>query len=383
MPRHVEEDLYMLTKIFFTFILMKALTVFLFAIATTFTSKIFSQDVGNLKLKDFHPVSIYKIPVTKIEKAKYPVIDFHSHDYPKTDADVDAWVKTMDEVGIAKTVILSYSTGAAFDSAVEKYSRYKSRFEIWCGFDYTGYDKPGWQQHAIAELERCYKKGARGVGELGDKGFGEFYSKPTAGLGLHIDDPQMKPLLVKCAELHMPVSIHVAEDAWMYAKADSMNDGLMNSATWHVDMTKKGIIGHDALIATLEHAVRDNPKTIFIACHLANTCSDLSVLGKLFDKYPNLYADIAARYGELAPIPHYVHTFMKKYADRIVYGTDMGTSGNMYRATFRILETSDEHFYEQELFNYHWALYGLALSDATLKKIYNGNGKKILSYNAH
>jgi hypothetical protein len=27
----------------------------------------------------------------------------------------------------------------------------------------------------------------------------------------------MKPLLEKCAELHMPVSIHVAEDAWMYA----------------------------------------------------------------------------------------------------------------------------------------------------------------------
>ena len=31
--------------------------------------------------------------------------------------------------------------------------------------------------------------------------------------------------------LHMPVSIDVTEDAWMYAKVNSMNDGLMNSAS--------------------------------------------------------------------------------------------------------------------------------------------------------
>ena len=338
----------------------------------------FCQKVNDLKLKDFRPVSIYKVPETKIDKAKYPVIDLHSHDYPESDSEVDAWVKTMDETGIEKTMILTYSTGARFDSIVKKYAGYKDRFDIWCGFDYTGYDKPGWQQHAIAELERCHKVGAIGVGELGDKGLGEFYSKPTTGWGLHIDDPRMKPLLEKCAELHMPVSIHVAEDAWMYLNDDSTNDGLMNAATWKVDMTKKGILNHDELIATLEHAVRDNPKTTFIACHLANTCSDLSVLARLFDTYPNLYADIAARYAEIAPIPRYAHDFMEKYADRLVYGTDMGTSEKMYRITFRILETADEHFYEHDHFSYHWPLYGLALSDATLKKIYSDNAKKIL-----
>ena len=119
----------------------------------------------------------------------------HSHNYAKTDAEVDEWVKMMDRLGIAKTMILSYSTGAAFDSAIQKYSRYKDRFDVWCGFDYTGYEKPGWQDHAVAELERCYKKGAKGVGELGDKGLGELYSKPTRGYGLHIDDPRMKPLI--------------------------------------------------------------------------------------------------------------------------------------------------------------------------------------------
>ena len=221
--------------------------------------------------------------------------------------------------------------------------------------------------------------GAKGVGELGDKGLGELYSLPTPGYGMHINDLRMMPLLKRCGELGMPVSIHVAEDAWMYEASDSANDGLMNAARWRVDMTKLGILGHDELITTLEMAVKAHPGTVFIACHLANTCSDLSVLARLFDSYPNLYADIAARYAEIAPIPRFVHAFMEKYADRVVYGTDMGITKKMYQITFRILETSDEHFYEQDYFSYHWPLHGLALSDTALKKIYYANGERILS----
>src|SRR4051812_17122309 len=105
--------------------------VFLIVIVAFTFNNTFAQNVDTLKLKDFRPVSIYKIPQTKVVKAKYPIIDFHSHDYPKTDAEVDDWVKRMDELNIAKTLILTYSTGARFDSAVQKYSRHKDKFEIW------------------------------------------------------------------------------------------------------------------------------------------------------------------------------------------------------------------------------------------------------------
>lgn len=354
--------------------------ILLVSIVHSVSLSIFSQDMDNLRLKDFKPVSIYKVPQTKIVKAKYPIIDFHSHDYPKSAVEVDSWVKRMDEANISKTLILSYATGPKFDSIVQKYSRYKDRFELWCGFDYTGHGQPGWEKHAVAELERCYRQGARGVGELGDKGLGELYSKPAAGYGLHIDNPAMKPLLEKCAELKMPVSIHVAEDQWMYEKADSTNDGLMNAAKWKVDLNKKGILGHDELIKTLENAVKSNPETTFIACHLANTNADLTVLGRLFDLYPNLYADIAARFAEFSPVPRFSKVFFEKYADRIVYGTDMGSASEMYQTTFRILESADEHFYDHRLFSYHWPLYGLALNDSTLRKIYNENGNRILRH---
>src|ERR1700737_1155176 len=89
-----------------------------------FASPCFCQDPNNLKLKDYHPVSIFKTPQSKISKAKFQVIDLHTHDYPKTDIELDEWIKTMNDAGIEKSIILTYSTGTRFDSAVVKYGRY-------------------------------------------------------------------------------------------------------------------------------------------------------------------------------------------------------------------------------------------------------------------
>lgn len=332
-----------------------------------------AQDPTQLKLKDFRPQTIFKIPVSNIKKAKFPAIDMHSHVFAKTDEELTKWVKTMDEAGIEKTIVLTGATGKKFDSIYSLYSKYQERFELWCGFYLEGYKEPGWMEKATKELERCFKAGARGVGELSDKGFGLRYS---GGFGPHINDPLVKSLIKKCGELHMPINIHVAEPYWMYLPMDSTNDGLMNAYTWKIDSTQKGILGHAQLIKTLEDAVRDNANTTFIACHFANCEYDLSILGALLDKYKNLNADASARFGETSTIPRYMKSFYEKYQDKLLYGTDNIPEPDMYEITFRILETSDEHFYYYRF--YHWPSYGFDLSDDILKKFYHDNAIKIL-----
>ena len=337
-----------------------------------------SQDVNKLLLQDYRPVSIHNTPKTIVNKARFPVIDMHSHAYATSLADIERWITNMDQFGIEKTVLLTYATGAKFDSLYSIYSKYDDRFELWCGFDYTGYKEEGWAQQAVNELVRCYEVGAKGVGELGDKGMGLFYAHPTPAYGMHIDDARIRPLIKKCGELGMPINIHVAEPYWMYEKMDSTNDGLINANKWRIDLTSEGILSHGDLVTTLENVVRDNPGTTFIACHLANCSYDLSILGEMFDKYPNLYADISARFAELAPVPRYSRAFIEKYQDRLLYGTDMGFSQSMYAVTFRLLQTADEHFYEIDLFNYHWPLYGFDLEDSVLRKLYYENAVRIL-----
>lgn len=328
-------------------------------------------------LKDYRPKSIYRVPVTQIEKAKFPIIDMHSHPYAKTPQEIDEWVRNMDEVGVEKTMILAMAAGKEFDEIQKKYSKHPSRFEVWCGLDFSGHDRPGFPASAIRELERCHQAGARGVGEIHDKGQGLRSGKSTAPK-MHPDDPPMDAVWEKCGELGMPVSLHVADPIWMYQKMDRHNDGLMNAYYWRLD-NQPGIVDLSGMVDILERTVARHRKTTFIACHFANLDSDLGRLGEVLDRNPNLYADIAARYAETAPIPRFTAAFYAKHADRLVYGTDMGLDKAMYRITFRILESFDEHFYEIEQFSYHWPLNGLGLKDEILKQVYRENAAKLLA----
>jgi len=225
---------------------------------------------------------------------------------------------------------------------------------------------------AVAELERCARMGARGVGEIGDKGSGLGRS------GVHPDDPRMDGIWEKCADLKLPVSIHVADPRWTYEKMDATNDGLMDGFKWRLD-NKPGIVDHAGMIDVLERTVKRHPKTTYVACHIANLDFDLAKLGRLFDKYPNLYADISARLHYIGTIPRVAKAFMEKYQDWLVYGTDTGYALVIYRGTFRALESTDDHYYEHSILpSLHWPLYGLGLSDPTLRKLYRDNALKIL-----
>jgi predicted TIM-barrel fold metal-dependent hydrolase len=355
------------------------LLLILLSLNTGITS--FGQGTYDLMLKNYRPESIFNIPVTHILKAKYPAIDMHTHVFGENDRQIAEWIKCMDDCGIEKSVVFTGATGEKFDALVTMYSKYGNRFELWCGFDYTGYGEPGYGPAAVKELERCYKKGAKGVGEVMFKGKGLPPSSKEKIIMLP-DDPRLDPLYEKCAELGLPVNLHVSEDKWMYEKIDSTNDGLMNAAKWQIKM-EFGAKSHKEMLDRLENTVKKHPGTIFIAAHLANCCADLTVLERYFNKYPNLYADISARYAETAPIPRFMHNFIEKYQDRIVYGTDVMFNKRFYRVTFRILETADEHFYERVMFKYHWPLHGFALSDTTLKKVYRDNAIKIMLSGGH
>ncbi|HEY1263216.1 MAG TPA: twin-arginine translocation signal domain-containing protein, partial [Terriglobales bacterium] len=200
----------------------------------------------SILLKDYRPKSIHKVPATEVAKAKFPVIDMHSHAYAKTQNEIAEWVKNMDEVGIEKTILLTETSGQDFDDVKRKFGAYPGRFEIWCGFDYTGYDRPGFGPQAIKALEKCHQAGAGGVGELHDKGKGLVNSKVKA-FGMHPDDARMDPLFERCGQLGMPVNIHVADPIWMYQPMDNTNDGLMNAYHWRLD-NQPGIVGLSGMV---------------------------------------------------------------------------------------------------------------------------------------
>jgi uncharacterized protein len=361
-------------------------------------------------LKDYRPKSIYKIRVSEIQKAKFPVIDCHHHAPARTPEQVDAEIKIMDAAGLQATVaFMGVGEGPtyranAFDDGYKVYSKYPKRFYVYAGLDMRGCDQPGWRPDAtIAELERCHKMGAVGVGELHDKGMGiggvvvgppnwrgtmgagrngrgrgeggegRAQQPRTPVQGFHPDAPQLDAIWEKCADLGMPVNLHVSDPYWSYLPQNRFNDGLMNGYSWRLD-NKPGIMGHNELIESFEAAAKKHPRTVFIASHLANLDYDLNRLGEIFQRNPNFYADISARFHETSTIPRAAAEFLKKWGHRVTYGTDIPFSQHLFNLTYRILESNDDHFYDQDFyfnFNYHWPMYGMGLPDDVLKKVYH------------
>jgi predicted TIM-barrel fold metal-dependent hydrolase len=324
-----------------------------------------------LLLNNYRPKSIFNTPKTEALKAKYAAIDMHMH-APRGGGDLNKaaaeLLKNMDECNVEKTILFC-GTGKAFDDLAAVFGKNPKRFELWCGFDYSG----NFPSSTIAELERCVKLGAKGVGEISDKGQGYGGIKPP----MHLDDSRMDPILEKLADLKLPINVHMGDPKWMYEPMDATNDLLFEALNFRLD-DKPDRVNNEGMLAILDNAVKRHPRVTFVACHFANQTYDLDRLGKLLDKYPNLYADVSQRESYLAAVPRYAKRFMEKYADRLVWGTDQGYSLPMYRNSFHIWQTLDEHFYAWDVQNTRFALSGVGLSDTTLKKLYRDNQLRIL-----
>jgi predicted TIM-barrel fold metal-dependent hydrolase len=331
--------------------------------------------MDSVLLKDYAPKSSIVARETFIAKARSPVIDAHAHVNANTPAEVQAWVRTMDEVGIETSIILTGATGAKFDRLVELYLKpYPTRFQLFCGLDTAHFEEADYPQRAVAELERCYRKGARGVGELTDKGYGLSgdTSLPRAQR-LHPDDPRLDAFWNKCAELKMPVNVHIADHPSCWKPLDVYQERTPDYQ--HFNMYGKDVPSYEELIAIRDRTVSRHLTTRFIACHLGNQGHDLALLSKELDTHPNLYVDISARDYEVGRTPRAAAKFLAAYRTRVLFGTDMGREKSMYQAWWRLLESSDE-FMPGRMW---WRYYGLELPSPVLAGLYSGNARSLMN----
>jgi len=107
---------------------------------------------------------------------------------------------------------------------------------------------------------------------------------------------------------------------------------------------------------------------------LRKAVENLAYVAKLLDSNPNLSIDISARTPELGRQPYTAREFLIKYADRIIFGTDLLPDVEMYRLYYRVLETADEYFdYPSHASRQgRWMVYGLFLPADVLQKVYRG-----------
>jgi predicted TIM-barrel fold metal-dependent hydrolase len=126
--------------------------------------------------------------------------------------------------------------------------------------------------------------------------------------------------------------------------------------------------------------VTRHPRTTFIGAHVGCYAENLAWVGELLEHCPNFYVDISARIGELGRQPYTARHFFLNYADRILFGSDMGPDPKAYRIIYRFLETEDEYFNYNDApipMQGRWYIHGLYLPDEVLLKIYSLNAEKL------
>lgn len=342
-----------------------------------------NDDIQDLKLRDWHPASMMKTKITRVNLPAYPVIDIHNHlgdgAEKLTDQLVARYLRNMNDAGVRTVVNLDggrnghlKETIAALDAA------HPGRFITFALIDFSGFEKDGWSERETKRLKESFEAGAKGL--KFHKSLGLTY-RSRIGKLLKINDPRLDPIWALCGEMNKPVMIHTSDPAAFFTPLDEKNE-RWHELNDHPDWLFYGdaFPSREELLSQRNDAIERYPKTMFIGAHFGNNPEDLAAVGEWLDKYPNFYVDIDARISELGRQPYTCRKFFLKYQDRIMFGTDTAPKAEAFRLYYRFLETDDEYFDTAE--SHHrqgfWNIYGIFLPPDVLKKIYYSNAAKLL-----
>lgn len=337
-----------------------------------------------LLLKDYDPRPMLHAPVHQVARAKFPVIDVHNHVndaggiHGETVPAADV-VKIMDAANVKKIVILTGMWGEKLQGVLDKMVKaYPDRFMVFEQIDYSKIDDANFSAEMVEQLDDSVRRGARGLKVLKDLGLGV---KDRSGKLVAIDDPRLDLIWEECGKLGIPVAIHTSDPEAFFKPTDKHNERyeeLMQNPTWSFYSSQ--FPSKEKLLAERNHVFERHPHTTFIALHVANWPENLDAVSAWLEKYPNMYVEFGAREAELGRQPRRAREFFQQYQDRILFGTDSDPEEKMYANYFRWLETADEYF---DYWGYpgqgRWEIYGLALPDEILKKVYSENAEKIFA----
>jgi predicted TIM-barrel fold metal-dependent hydrolase len=340
-----------------------------------FLAMVTAKTEVDLRLSDYHPVSMLVTPEHVIEQAKFPVIDYHNHLDAQNPREV---LRVMDACRIERVVNITMRVGEEALAMIDKFhSVAADRFATIGWMDWRDLREPGFFTRAVERLERLIERGACGIKLWKDLGL---TLRDAHGRPLRVDDERLDPLFEKAAELNAPVMFHTADPDAFFLPIDRFNERFEELAA-HPDWGFGGShYAKDELLAQRDRVFARHPRTTFVAAHLAERSEDLAYVSRLLDQHPNLFVDIGARTAELGRQPYRAREFFMKYADRILFGADLPPEVEMYRLHFRFLETADEYFdYPSHASRQgRWKIYGLFLPDEVLRKVYRENALRLL-----
>ena len=326
-------------------------------------------------IADYRPTSTLVAEEHLVPRAKFPVIDSHSH-LRITPENIDQTIKEMDALNLRVLVNLSGGSGDGLKQLVQtiRDSKYPDRFRVFANVNWNGAGGPGWKEKEVAALEQAVKDGAIGLKVFKNLGLS---ATKADGTRLKIDDPDLDPIWQTAARLDIPVIIHVADPAQFFEPIDYKNERWLELALFpNRQYPQDRYPSFEQLMGERDRMFARNAKTRYINAHFGWHGNDLGRAAKHLDTLPNVVLEVAAVLYEFGRQPRASREFFTRYQDRVLFGKDTYEASE-FPYYWRVFETNDEYFDYYRHYHAFWKLNGMGLPDAVLRKLYYQNALKV------
>ena len=353
--------------------LLKSILVILFLGGITYYCIDKIQEKNNLMdIEEYSPKSTLIVPEHPVKRSKYPFIDVHNHQFDMPIKNLPKLVSEMDSLNM---INLSGFRGLYLRKSLENIKKNApTRFGLFLNIDFEDIDDKFFSETQVALIDSAVKAGVMGLKVYKSLGL---TSKDNKGARIAINDIRLDPIWKACGDNNIPVLIHSGEPASFWNPKDKFNERwleLRQKPNRYRDPEINP--SFEEVIAEQHDVFRKHPNTTFINAHLGWMGNDLDRLGEHLDLYPNVLTEIGAVLAEIGRQPIRAKQFFTTYQDRILFGKDSYNVSEYY-TYFRVLETNDEYFEYYRKRHAHWRMYGLALPDSVLKKLYYKNALKL------
>ncbi|MBE3069514.1 MAG: amidohydrolase family protein [Planctomycetes bacterium] len=200
----------------------------------------------------------------------------------------------------------------------------------------------------------------------------------VAEAGIHIDNPALSPLFETLTELGMTALIHIADpDCWFHTQY--LDAARYRTKPRHYEPLERMLAAHPGLKVQ--------------GAHFGGDPEDLSHIARLLEQYPNFHIDTSATKWmarELSAKPDESRAFMVRWADRILFGSDLVAFNDATPAHY-----ASRYWVQRWLWEGDGPrpspipdpcvtapdgpkAHGLALPDDVLQRLYTHNARRVL-----
>ena len=328
---------------------------------------------------EYKPQSTLVVPEHEVPRAKFPAVDFHGHPPALNSAStIQSVVTAMDELNLQVMVQARGSSGASLTRQIQavRAAGMQDRFVFFTTVDLRSIG-PGSGTRIASQLEQDVTAGAVGIGEI-NKGFG-LSTRKADGSRLQMDDPELDAVWQTAGRLGIPVFVHTGDPAEFFEPLDFENERWLEMALFPNRRfnDRSRFPEFNELMEERDRMLERHPNTTWVLAHMSWYTQDLGRLGELFDRFPNVYAEVGAVLYDLGRQPRFARDFFIKYQDRILFGKD-SFQPDEYPYYWRVFETEDEYFDYYRDYHAFWKLYGMGLPDEVLRKVYYENALRII-----